>query len=181
MRRNRKRGSKRLRKDAAIPRTSADYFAMSERAQDRWNLVPQVVSKMKADEISLQKASREFGIAPRTVARLGRDALRKNKSGRYEAKPIDTLLRVVMLPKMDGGLREVGTANSGEASIVGKYWAAVQKYLETGDSSALRKIRRKTIQDENGRRVRLIKDVAELERLGSAGLLSFETIYAKAA
>lgn len=145
MRRNRKRGSKRLTTNSAIPKTSADFFAMSERAQYRWNLVAQVISKMKADEISLQKASRELGIAPGTVTRLGRDALRKNKRGRYEAKPTDTLLRVVVIPAGDG-LREIGIRDSREASLVGKYWAAVQKYLETGDASGLQKLRRKTVK-----------------------------------
>jgi hypothetical protein len=68
-----------------------------------------------------------------------------------------------------------------QASLLAEYWVAVQRYLETGDASALRKIRRKTITDSNGKRVRLIKDLAELDRQGSAGVLSFESIYAKVA
>lgn len=153
---------------------------MDARSQDEWNRVTQTLSKMRTDRISLPKAARDFQLDPRIVVRLGGDALRKSRNGRYEAKPHDTLLRVVVVPDVDG-LREVGTRDSREASLVGRYWAAVQRYLETGDSSALRKIRRKTIRDENGERVRLIKDIAELERLGSAGVLSFETLYAKAA
>ena len=79
------------------------------------------------------------------------------------------------------GLLEIGVADSRDASLLGKYWSAVQKYLETGDASGLQKIRRKTITDADGKRFRLIKDLAELERLGSAGVLSFESLYAKAA
>lgn len=178
--RTRKRNTKRRAKNPAVPRTAADYFAMFERAQDRWNRITQAVSKMRADEISLQKASREFRVDPRMVARLASDALQKNRRGWYEAKPNDNLLRVVVVPTADG-LREIGIRDSRETSLVGRYWAAVQKHLETGDSSALRKIRRKTIQDENGKRIPLIKDTAELERLGSAGVLSFESLYARAA
>jgi len=78
-------------------------------------------------------------------------------------------------------LGEIAVRDSREASLVGQYWAAVQKYLETGDASALRRVRRKTVTDADGKRVRLIKDLTELERLGSAGVLSFESLYAKAA
>ena len=162
------------------PQTAEQYFALSGHSQDRWNRVTQVVSKMRTEGISLQKASREFALDPRTVARLGRAALRKERGGRYLAKPTDSLIRVLVIPTA-GGLGEIAVRDSREASLVGKYWAAVQKYLETGDASALQKIRRKTITDADGKRVRLIKDLTELERLGSAGVLSFESLYAKAA
>jgi hypothetical protein len=181
MKKRRKGHSVSHKKNSAIPRTSAEFFAMSERAQDRWNRVTQAVSKMRADGTSLPDVAREFALSANTLVKLAAGALRKNNRGQYVVKPTDRLLRVVVLPKEDGGLREVGTTDSTEASIVGKYWAAVQRYLETGDSSALRKLRRKTVKDENGGRIRLIKDIAELERLGSAGVLSFESIYAKAA
>jgi hypothetical protein len=78
-------------------------------------------------------------------------------------------------------LQEIAIRDSREASVLAEYWAAVQKYLQTGDASALRKIRRKTITNSDGKRVRLVKDLAELDRLGSAGVLSFESIYAKVA
>jgi hypothetical protein len=135
---------------------------------------------MRAEGVSLPEASREFGLDPRTVVRLGKPALKKRANGRYSAKPTDNLLRVLVMPTSDG-LREVAVRDSRQASLLAEYWAAVQKYLETGDASALRKIRRKTITDSEGKRVRLIKDLRELERLGSAGVLSFESLYAKVA
>jgi len=162
------------------PKTAAQYFAMSERSQDRWDRVTHVVTKMRADGMSLAKAAREFSLTSQTVVRLARTALRKGRDGRYTAKRTDNLLRVLVIPDSKG-LSEIATRDSREATLVGKYWDAVQKYSETGDASALRKIRRKTIQDADGKRVRLIKDLAELDRLGSAGVLSFETIYGKAA
>jgi hypothetical protein len=87
---------------------------------------------------------------------------------------------VLVLPAPNG-LIEIAVLDSKEASLIGRYWAAVHKYLETGDASALQRIRRKTITDADGKRIRLIKDLAELDRLGSAGVLSFESLYAKAA
>ncbi len=184
--RTRKTASKKSRPRKAagsryvVPKTAEQYFALSEYSQDRWNRVTQVVSKMRAEGISLQKASREFALDPGTVARLGRAALRKGRGGRYAAKPTDSLLRVLVIPT-GKGLGEIAVRDSREASLVGQYWAAVQKYLETGDASALRRVRRKTVTDADGKRVRLIKDLTELERLGSAGVLSFESLYAKAA
>jgi hypothetical protein len=163
-----------------VPKTAAQYFAMSERSQDRWDRVTHVVSKMRADGVSLQTASREFALDPRTVVRLARTALRKGKDGRYTAKPTDKLLRVLVIPTSQG-LGEIAVRDSREASLVGKYWAAVQKYLETGDASALQRIRRKTVKGADGKRIRLIKELTELDRLGSAGVLSFEEIYGKAA
>jgi anti-anti-sigma regulatory factor len=65
--------------------------------------------------------------------------------------------------------------------VIGKYWNAVDRYRDTGDASALREFRGKHIIDANGKRIRLLTDLGELDRLGSAGLLSFETLYARAA
>jgi hypothetical protein len=70
--------------------------------------------------------------------------------------------------------------DSRQASQVAEYWNAVHRYLETGDDSALRKFRRKRITDAKGTRVPLLTDLDELDRLGSAGVLSFESLYAKA-
>jgi hypothetical protein len=162
------------------PQTAEQYFAQSNQAQDKWNRVTHVISKMRAEGVSLTEASREFGLDPRAVVRLGKPALKKRSNGRYSAKSTDNLLRVLVLPTGDG-LREVAVRDSRQATLLAKYWVAVQKYLETGDASALRKIRRKTITDSDGKRVRLIKDLAELDRQGSAGVLSFESIYAKVA
>lgn len=161
------------------PRSADDFFTRPRRFQDRWTRVTHVISKMRADGVSLHQASREFGLDPRTVVRLGRPALRKRANGRYAAKASDRLLRVLLVPTPEG-LREIAVRDSRQASQVAEYWNAVHRYLETGDDSALRKFRRKRITDANGVRVPLLTDLDELDRLGSAGVLSFESLYAKA-
>lgn len=172
--------SKKGRSRGIAPRTSDQFSSMSERAQDQWIHLTNAISLMRAKGISLPKASREHGLDPRTVVRLGKAGLKKRANGRYSARPTDNLLRVLLMPTGDG-LREVAVRDSRQATLLAEYWVAVHKYLETGDASALRKIRRKTITDADGKRVRLTKDLAELERLGSAGVLSFESLYARAA
>jgi hypothetical protein len=135
---------------------------------------------MRRDSVSLQQASREYGIDPRTMIRLGGSALRKAANGRYAAKPIDRLLTVLrVLTRV--GLREVAIRDSRLASLVAEHANAVQKYLQTGDDSALRKLKRRSITDARGKRVRLLMDLEEIDRLGSAGVLSFEYLYARSA
>jgi len=153
------------------------FFNQSKRSQDTWNRVVQAISRMRADHVSLFQAAHEFGVSPNEVVRLGGSALRKTPKGRYVAKPTDDLLRVLSLPGKRG-IREIALDDSREASLVGRYWDAVRLYLQTGDDSALRRFRGKFVQDAEGRRIDLLTDVDQLDRLGSAGVLSFESIYA---
>lgn len=173
----RRRNPRRL----VAPRTAKQFFAMPQAFQDTWTRVTHVISKMLADRVSLPEASREFGLDPRVVARLGKSALRKRKNGQYSAKPTNKLLRILAIPAPDekGGKREIAVLDSRQATILGRYWAAVQKYLRTGDSYALNKFRGKRIIDANGKRMPLLTDLTELDHLGSAGVWSFESIYSQ--
>ena len=172
----RKRRSSRTARIA--PRTVGEFFAKSERFQDRWNRVTHTVAKMRANGVSLKQASKEFGLDPRTMIRWAKPGLRKQRNGRYAAKPKDTLLRVLTIPSLEG-LREIAVRDSRQASRLGEYWAAVQKYLATGDTSALEKFRRKRITDASRKRIPLLTNLEELDRLASAGVLSFESLYAR--
>jgi hypothetical protein len=175
---NRTKGIKKAR--LVAPRTAKQFFASSKAFQDTWTAVTHTISKMRADRMSLRKASGEFGLDPRLVARLGKSALRKRKNGQYVARRGDKLLRILAVPTPDG-VREVATRDSKEATQLGKYWAAVQKYLQTGNESGLKKFRRKRITDASGKKIPLVLDTALLDQLGSAGVLSFESLYAKTA
>jgi hypothetical protein len=66
---------------------------------------------------------------------------------------------------------------SKQASTLGSYWAALQTYLKTGNSDALRKFAGKTIRDDSGNLIPLITDLNELKRQGYAGVLRFESLY----
>ncbi|HEY6369425.1 MAG TPA: hypothetical protein VIX37_02510 [Candidatus Sulfotelmatobacter sp.] len=71
--------------------------------------------------------------------------------------------------------------DSRQATVIGKYWNAVDLYLSTGDESALHDFQGKYIIDADRKRFPLMTDVRELDRLGSAGNLSFESLYARVA
>jgi hypothetical protein len=161
------------------PQTVEGFFAMSEQHQDLWKNISQAVREVRAGA-SLRQASRKFDLDARRVSQLARPALRKRKNGRWAAKTFDRLLRVLLIPTREG-LREIGTRDSRQATQLGKYWTAVDRYRDTGDASALREFRGKYIIDASGKRVPLLTDLRELDRLGSAGVLSFESLYAGAA
>jgi hypothetical protein len=157
--------------------TARQFSALPERVRDIHNRVAQAVSRM-GDGASLQQAAREFSLSTETLVRIGRPALRKLPNGRYVARSADRLFRVLVLPTTQG-LREIVLNDSRAASLVGKYWNAVHLYLATGDDSGLAKFVGEVVTDASGRPVQLLTNLNELDRLASAGVLSFESIYAR--
>jgi len=175
-----RRASHAARTSHTVPRTAAQYFAMSAQSKETLTRVAHVVTQMRRHCDSLRQAALENRIDPRTVVRLARSALQKDARGRYKARASDHLLRVlrVLTPK---GLQEVAIRDSRLASLVAQHANAVRMYLQTGNDSALRMLKRKSITDASGRRVRLLMGLGEIDILGSAGLLSFEYLYARSA
>jgi hypothetical protein len=161
------------------PNTARQYFSLSPRNQQTWDSIGHVVSRMR-NGATLSKAAKEFGMKPNTVITLGRSALRKKKNGRFVAKKFDQLLRVVNVLSTEGRT-QIATRDSLQASLVGSHWAAVQKFLQTGDDSALSQFAKRKTVDARRKRYRLLTDLKELERLGSAGVLRFESMYASGA
>lgn len=170
---------KRVRKNVT-PRTAEQYFTMSERSQEIWNRVAHVLTMMRADGASLQEASRESQIDPRTVVRRGGSALRKTTKGRYAARATDRFLRVLVVPTPKG-LIDIAVRGSRDSSKLAKYWVAVQKYLQTGAAMDLQNFEGQSITDASSQRVALLTNLGELDRLGSAGVFSFESLYARVA
>jgi len=152
---------------------------MPERNQEFWSNVGQMVTEMRAGT-SRRQAARKFDLDPQRLPKAAGSAMRKLRNGRWVARPHDRLLRVLVIVTRKGR-REIGVRDSRQASLLGRHWTAVERYRDTGDASALREFRGKHIIDASGKRVRLLTDRRALDRLGSAGVLSFETLYAKAA
>lgn len=163
----------------SAPKNLDQYLALTERDQDRWSDVGQIVTKVKGGA-TFAEACREFGRDPRTVQRLAKPALRKRRNGRWAVKGTERLLRVLQKLTPEGR-QQVGVTDTREASILGDYWNAVDRYRDTGDASALKHFDGKHVIDADGKRVPLITDLKEIDRQGSAGNLSFETIYARVA
>jgi hypothetical protein len=167
------------RKKFVQPMSLEEFLAMPRRYQELWGDIGQVTTEVRLGS-TLNRAAQKFGIDPRTVKRLAKPALRKLRNGRWAARKTDRLLRVLPLPTSDG-LAEVALADSRQATILGKYWNAVELYRNTGNASALHMFDGKYVIDADGNRVQLLTDIYELNRLGSAGVLSFESLYARVA
>jgi hypothetical protein len=178
---NKKRRShRRVRNKLVAPRTAKQYFATSREFQEFWDHIVQVPAKMRSGKISLQKAAQEFEVSPRQVRRLARAAFRRLRNGRYIAKPIDHLLRILLILS-DEGLIEVAVNDSRQASLIGEYWNALHRYLSRGDASELQKFKDKRARDASGKRIKLLTDLDQLGRLASAGVLRFESLYGRTA
>lgn len=163
----------------APPKNLEQYNAMSEGRQALWNDLGQIVTEM-TKRSSLARASQKFGRDPRVIRRLDPLAFRKGKNGQYLPNLRHRLLRVLLIPTTMG-VEEIGIRRFSQATLLADYWNAVQRFLETGDSSTLSAFEGKHVTDADGRQFPLITDTDELARLASAGVFSFESIYARAA
>ncbi len=169
---------KRRRREARAPRSLQEFDALASRSQDAWNLTAHVISEMRSHDTPLYAAADKFDIDPRTVKRLAGSGLRRRPNGRYAAKASDQLIRVVRFPER-GGLREIVTRGSRETTRLSKYYEAVDLFLDTGDASALAQFKGQAITTAQGERLPFLTDLDDLERLGAAGVLSFESLYAR--
>jgi hypothetical protein len=170
-------GSPPRRQRQRQPRTADEFFGQSDQFQQTWNRVVGVVAAMRSDGQSLSHAVRQSRLSRRTFLRLGRTAVRKASNGRYVARPHDTLLRVLVVPAADG-TREVALTNSRDATIVAQYLNAVHRYL-AGERTALDPFKRTRISLADGTRIPLLTDLPVLHRAAEAGVLSFESVYAR--
>jgi hypothetical protein len=166
------------RRSTQLPRTAAQYRGKPEAFQDRWDRIVGVISQMRSRRTSLKRAAKEAGLDPETVVRWAGSALQKGSNGRYAAKRSDQLLRILKIPDSHG-MREVAIRGSRQASLLGKYWSALERFLQTGDASRLEKFRGKSIKDADGVLIPLPTDRAELNRLASTANISFESLYAR--
>ena len=174
--RKRSRQSKHKRK---APQTIEQFYAQPTRLQDTLARVAHALTSMRTEGASLKQAAREFHLDPRTVMRHGASGLRRGAGGRYAARASDRVPRAMAIPTPNG-VAEIAIRGSREASKLGTYWTAVQHFLDTGDESALHPFRGVSVIDASGQAIPLITNSDELERLGFAGVLSFESIYARA-
>ncbi len=114
----------------AIPRTEREAQAR-ERALA-------TLALMRREKLSLKAAARAEHTDTRTVKRYVGSTLRqKGPRGRYRPTAYDRIPRTLYVVTPEG-TRPVTVRDSRQATKLAEYWAAVQRYLETGDASALR-------------------------------------------
>ena len=140
----------------------------SERAARARSL--EAVSLMRRDGLSLNAAAKRAGTTPNTVLRHAGPALQRER-GRVRAKPGDRMVRTMTMLGPQGAV-SVNVRGSRQASLIAGHWAAVQRYLSTGEDSELLRFEGLSVSG-----VDFETDPDVLDELAAIGELDFEDIY----
>jgi hypothetical protein len=152
-------------------RTTRQFAALSGRQRAAYERTVEARRYMRAGD-SLTVAARRAGTSPRTVKRYSGSDL--GKRGRRWRIARDRAYRPMRILTNTGV--EVLSVSRRDASIVGRHWAAIGRYLQNGDDSELRRLRGVTV---NG--YELETDLDVIDELAARGELDFEDIYELAA
>jgi hypothetical protein len=160
---------------AKVVRTRAAYEKLRPAEREARERALEALSKWRRHEqLSLTGAARDSRTTLNVVKRYAGTELKRER-GRLTATASDSLFRRMRLIT-DTGPLTIDVYSSKVASEIGRYDAAVKRYLETGDDRALRRFRNKKIR--TGKQTHyFVTDLDTLDRLGGAGELSFESIY----
>ncbi|MGH8945021.1 MAG: hypothetical protein ACRDVL_02595 [Acidimicrobiia bacterium] len=127
----------------------------------------EAVAQMRREGLSLSQAARQAGVSAEAVRFWAGGAI--TSSGR--ARPGDRLLRQMLIVS-GGETLWIDVRGSRQASLVGAYWNAVARFLQTGDDRPLRRFAGKSVAGYE-----LETDPDTLEGLALSGGLEFEDIY----
>src|SRR5712692_8462474 len=111
---------------------------------DTYNRALHVLARMRRTGDTLTAASREEHIDSRTVRKYVGAELRGLAEGRTQPTKADRRKRNMLIPTSLGPAPIV-VSGSKQASQLGRYMAAVGKYLKTGDTPALEEFESQSI------------------------------------
>ena len=131
----------------------------------------EALSLMRRDGMPLTEAAKRSGTTTNTVLRHAGPALERD-GGRYRARPGDHLTRLMLVIARDLGPVTVAVRGSRQASVIGAYWNAVNRYVAHGDPQPLRRFTGVVVAG-----VELETDLDVIDGLARAGELEFEDIY----
>ena len=110
---------------------------------------------------SFSSATKETGFSSYLSKKnLGR-YLRK-KSGRFFPTKTDSIQRSMEFYEKGKGRIFIVTKNSKDASLIGEYFASVRQAIRTGDDSHLKKFKRKSITDAEGKKHKFETDLEKI-------------------
>lgn len=136
----------------------------------------EVLNVLRSQGLVFTTAVREAHTTSRTVKRYVGKALTKDARGRVVAKKFDRIPRTLRFIT-SRGLVTVTVDDSRVASEIARHASAVNQALLTASATALQPFRGKTLRIGN-RTYPFVTDLRTLERLGYAGEVSFEDLYA---
>ena len=132
-----------------------------------------VLARMRRTGQTLTAAAREEHIDPRTVKKhIGVELKRFAKEGTIRPTKSDQRTRQMLIPTSRGATPAT-VRGSAQASQLGRYMAAVGKFLRTGEADDLEEFEGQTLAGHP-----LITDPETLMSLAEAGALQLDSIYA---
>lgn len=165
-------------REARPVRSRPAYERLTPQQKQAQGRAATALATMQREGVPLAEAARRAGTTPNTVRRYGAGVL-ETRGGRTVVTERYRLYRPMRMPT-DSGTVTIGVTDSTTARRIGRYWAAVNHYLTTGDDRRLREFRGKSVRWEK-RAYPFVTDTVVLDRLARTGLLSFESIYPEAA
>ena len=125
---------------------------------------------------SLSEAARSVHVAPERLRRyLAASGIAEKRGGRWTVGPDDTRIRQMLLYSQ--GAPMVVNVTPAEADIIGRYMAAVGRFLESNDPAYLDPFVGEAVTDTAGHRYPLETDPNALYRLDASGGETFEDVY----
>jgi hypothetical protein len=156
-----------------------DIRDLPDRSREARKHALEVLSMMRQGDVSLTAAAELVGTTRKTVLKYAGRALEKSPSGEWEAKPWDRIIRLVRFPTLTGST-VLPIKDSRSASKIARYWGAVDQFLREGVTEGLRAFKSEVVQVD-GIEYRFVTDPLTIERVGRAGEVQFEYMYADAA
>ncbi|HUF97154.1 MAG TPA: hypothetical protein VMM60_03420 [Ilumatobacter sp.] len=128
------------------------------------------IAVTRRERVDFAEATRREGTSPDSATWWLGDAVHR-RGGRWQVAAADRLFRA-MYVYSGGRMKPVDVRGSRTASSIGRYHAAVRKYLNTGDATALSPFLGKSVGG-----VELETDLDVLDEMGRRGEFDFESIY----
>jgi hypothetical protein len=125
----------------------------------------------RREHLSLTRASRDVHTDPRTVRRYAGRAFRK-EGRRWKPRSFDRIPRAMRILTDEGPMLVV-VRDSRTASLLAEHSNAVQHYLHTGDTSRLKRLRRRRVQID-GEQIALVMSPQRIDRLAEGAELHYE-------
>lgn len=124
---------------------------------------------------SLNRAAKLAHTSPATIKKYAGTAVRRQPRGVYTPRLSDHIDRPMRF-LTPSGVTAITVRDSHSASLIGKYWNAVDRFLVTGQRDALNRFRGERVR-VGKRTYPFVTDPLVLERLANAGEVRFEAIY----
>jgi hypothetical protein len=161
--RRRRRGTRRVT-------GAASWRRLPESSRDARLRAFDALAWMRADGLTLSAAAAAAGTTPATVRRYVGSEL--SRDGRlWQASRADRLYRR-MAVLSDQGRVDVDVRGSRAASLIGRHFNAISRYLATGDGSMLAPFRGQRVGG-----VELVSDPNRIEQLAARRELDIDDIY----